>query len=501
MPNYKNKICSMCNAEFTPTSPKQLYCIECIPKAKRIRERTYDCDRSRLKNRYIEYTRNCLACGKEFTTYYSKKVYCGSDECEKERIRVKNYNFNLNRDLKSEAERYRDYYARNKELCRIKKAQKYRELTGTTKSYTNRVHKRSYKFVSEYVSNYGYRLLTSKEDYKNTHSKIILLCPEGHEWETTFHGFRGCGDAVGNRCLYCYLENNYISQPEQKVLDYFISNHPEIKVIHNDRSQIHPLEIDLYFPDYKIGIEVCGLYWHGEINGDKTRKYHYDKMIKCYEKGIRLITVFEDEVNNKFDIVISRILTSLNLLPERVYARKCDLKEISVGEANTLFNSCHIQGASTAKKAWGLFYNNELVAAASVGSTGRKHAGNAETVELKRFCSKLNLSVIGGFSKIFKSIVSYCKDNKITTIKSYCDMRYGNIFNPVYETNGFKLENFTKYTPHYVRNGKRFRNISLRKTPEERLTGLTEWELRKAQGYDRIWDCGHRIYAYNVINT
>jgi hypothetical protein len=27
---------------------------------------------------------------------------------------------------------------------------------------------------------------------------------------------------------------------------------------------------------------------------------------------------------------------------------------------------------------------------------------------------------------------------------------------------------------------------------------LTEWEIRQAQGYDRIWDTGHITYLYEV---
>jgi hypothetical protein len=77
-------------------------------------------------------------------------------------------------------------------------------------------------------------------------------------------------------------------------------------------------------------------------------------------------------------------------------------------------------------------------------------------------------------------------------------MRYANIFNPVYEVLGFELLTMTKYTPHYCINGDRYRNMSLRKTPEERLTGKTELELRLEQGYDRIWDCGHRTYVFNI---
>jgi hypothetical protein len=40
--------------------------------------------------------------------------------------------------------------------------------------------------------------------------------------------------------------------------------------------------------------------------------------------------------------------------------------------------------------------------------------------------------------------------------------------------------------------------MSLRKTPEERLTGKSEVELRVEQGYNRIWDCGHRTYIIEI---
>jgi hypothetical protein len=128
----------------------------------------------------------------------------------------------------------------------------------------------------------------------------------------------------------------------------------------------------------------------------------------------------------------------------------------------------------------------------------RKHTSNGSTIELKRFCSKNNTSVVGGFSKLFKHVISYCVTNGYRSVKSYCDIRYANIFNPVYEKVGFNLDGFTKYTPHYIKNGIRYRNFSLRKTAEERKTGKTEFELRCEQGYDRIWDCGHRTYLYEI---
>jgi len=492
MLDYKKKTCNICGKVFNPISPNQKYCVSCKDAGRKLTNRLRDRKRYRRKYNYKECIKHCESCGKQFITYYSKKRFCGAEKCEKERLRRKNVMMQLKRSKESERVRYKKYYSRNKKLCKLRKALKYREINIVNKSYTTRIYKHDVDYVYNYVAEFGYKLLSKR--YINNTSKIKLLCPEGHEWETNFHSFKD----GGSRCLHCYLKNSYTSRPEQKLVDYFIENYPDIKFIHNDRKQITPLELDLYFLDQKIGVEVCGLYWHSEVSGGKQKIYHYNKMIKCYEKDIRLITVFEDEIRDKFEIVISRILQSLNLIPVKIYARKCEIREIDSKLANKFFRDNHVQGNTQPQKSWGLFYNHELVQVCSVGRIIRKHTSNDLTIELKRFCSKNNVSIIGGFSRLFKQVVKYCEINNYRFIKSYCDMRYGNIFNPVYEVMGFKLTGFTKYTPHYIKGGVRYRNFSLRKTPEERKTGKTEFELRLAQGYDRIWDCGHRTYVYEL---
>lgn len=51
-------------------------------------------------------------------------------------------------------------------------------------------------------------------------------------------------------------------------------------------------EIDIFFPERNLGIEVNGLFWHTE---DKVGKlYHFTKTYKSYKKGINLITIFSD---------------------------------------------------------------------------------------------------------------------------------------------------------------------------------------------------------------
>ena len=59
-------------------------------------------------------------------------------------------------------------------------------------------------------------------------------------------------------------------------------------------------------PKLHIAIEYNGLRWHSE-EFNKDKNYHLNKLIKCNEKGIRLIQIFEDEWIEKQEIVLKKI--------------------------------------------------------------------------------------------------------------------------------------------------------------------------------------------------
>jgi len=65
-----------------------------------------------------------------------------------------------------------------------------------------------------------------------------------------------------------------------------------------------PLELDIYLPEINLAIEYNGLYWHSyglnnisekqnDLEFQKNR--HLDKIIKCSEKNIELIHIFENQ--------------------------------------------------------------------------------------------------------------------------------------------------------------------------------------------------------------
>jgi len=470
---YKEKLCYIesCKKPFIPTSGNQLYCPQCGEKVKESKNKIRWRNKSRIRSNYKEYTRICKNpnCNKEFKTFYKKKIYCGSDICEKERIRIKNHNINIRRNKDYLIKKGRLYYKNHKKLICENKAIKYRQSNPNAIPYIpGRVYKHDLDYVSSYLKEMGYNLLSN--EYINNRSKIILQCPYGHIWETTFHNFKDSH----NRCFYCYINNNYVSKPEQKLRDYFKEKIPDINVIYNDRKQIKPLELDFYFPKHKLAIEVCGLYWHSETFGGKSKDYHYKKMMACFDKGIRLLTVFEDELEHKFDNVVSIIFLALGKTNNELNADNCNIKFIDKVTAKDFVNKYSLYNNIHFDKFLGMYYKNKIV-----GFCGIVILKNI--LEIKEICFKPFIKINNAYNKFFKEILKNINTKDYKIIKAYCDMRYANIFDSVYEKLGFNLINNSKYNFHYFKHGKRF------------------FCNKYNNNYQRIWDCGYKVYSYKLI--
>jgi group I intron endonuclease len=206
------------------------------------------------------------------------------------------------------------------------------------------------------------------------------------------------------------------------------------------------------------------------------------------------IFIFEDEWNNKKDIVKSRLLNLLNK-SNRIWARKCEVKEI---EDNKLIRNFleqnHIQGFVGSKIKLGLFYNNELVSLMTFGNL-RKNMGQVSSEgswELLRFCNKLNTSVVGGASKLLKSFLN--KYNPLYLI-SYADRRWSN--GNMYESIGFNKVGITIPNYFYIINREREARFKHRKDIliKQGYDGnKTEVKIQHERGYYRIFDSGSIKY-------
>ena len=259
-------------------------------------------------------------------------------------------------------------------------------------------------------------------------------------------------------------------------------------------------EIDILIPSKNVGIEFDGLKFHTEFFGKKDSKYHLDKTIKCNEKGYGLIHIFEDEYVNHKDIVISKIKHILGLNKElpAVGARNCEVKEIYKYEAEKFLNKNHIQGYSPSTVYVGAFKNEQLVGVMTFKNGSVKNTG----WELTRFATDIQYRCPGIGGKLFKYFI---KKYNPDSIYSFADRRWTiDINNNVYTKLGFEIERINKpdyrYYNERVDRFKRIHKMTMNKKLLSKKYGfpltMTELEMTRELGYDRIWDCGLIKYVY-----
>lgn len=202
-------------------------------------------------------------------------------------------------------------------------------------------------------------------------------------------------------CPSCFsLGTSRVEQEIQK----FITSVYDGWIIHKDRTIVKPKELDIVLPDLGIAIEINGTYWHRE---DKVGKlYHKQKTESVEDFGYQLIHIKDYDWIKTPDIVKSVIRSKLGALPNKIFARKCILKDIAF--PSDFLKSNHIQGPGQPTSInKGLFFNSELVA---VATFAKPRFSNEADLELVRFCSKLDTSIVGGLSKMLPkdmSILSY----------------------------------------------------------------------------------------------
>jgi hypothetical protein len=261
-------------------------------------------------------------------------------------------------------------------------------------------------------------------------------------------------------------------------------------------------ELDFYFPDKKFAVEFCGLYWHGELKG-KTSKYHYNKWKKCDELGINLFTIFEDEFIKNKQFWFNKILYEAgNCDLKKIGARSCEIRILNGKDKKIFLDKNHVQGDCGSVINLGLFYNNDLVSAMTFGNTRNN---KRETIELSRFCSRFDIQVNGGASRLLSYFIKNYGD-KYSEIISFSDNRYSS--GKVYETLGFNLNKHIKADYSYVckNHSYRFHKANFRKSNIQKKFNLdpeyvkskTEWELMQELGYDRIWDCGKKKWSLMI---
>jgi hypothetical protein len=323
---------------------------------------------------------------------------------------------------------------------------------------------------------YDYSLV----DYTGCKNHINIICKE--------HGvFNQEPDShlQGTGCPKCGLSYD---KSENELKEFLKSLN--ISFIENTRKIISPLELDIFIPSHNMAIEYNGLYWHSEIH--KPSNYHLNKTELCEKQNVKLIHIFEDEWLFKQDIVKSRLKNLLGLTENRIYARKCVIKEVNIKKYKTFLDDNHIQGSVNSSIRVGLYYNDELVSLMTFGKGRIALGGNSNQYELLRFCNKLNTNVIGGADKLLKYFIKTYQPKEII---SYADRRWsqGNL----YEKLNFINTHTSAPNYWYIFGRKRKYRFGFRKSilvKEGFDINKTEHEIMLERNIYRIYDCGTIAY-------
>lgn len=273
-------------------------------------------------------------------------------------------------------------------------------------------------------------------------------------------------------------------------------------------------EIDVYIPELKIGFEYHGLFHHSQFRGNHLKNRHIDTLNSIEKDGILLIQIFEDEWLYKNVIVKSRIKNILNKTSNKVFARKCEIKELSVKECKAFLLENHLQGYNNADIRIGLVFENQIVQCMTFCDINKRTNGlkiyDNGIYENVRSCIKCDWNVVGGFDRIFKYFEDKYSPKQVV---SYADRRWSSMLRPPhYLKLGFDYIGITG-GKFWVMDGYRkrmfrsqFTKIKMRKlnpTLFEKYedSELTQERMIEMLGYDIIWDCGNLKFVKNYGNN
>lgn len=337
-------------------------------------------------------------------------------------------------------------------------------------------------FVLRASEQKAHRYIYDSESYEGMRPAMKMWClSHGAFWQIPrnhLHLDAGCP-----RC------SNSRSKGEEDVVGFLKGLGVEVRL--RDREVLKGRELDILVPEKNVAIEYCGLYWHGEAY--KSKGYHREKLDQAQERGVELITVFEDEWLFKRDAVKAVLMSRLGLMPTLYQARKLNIRKARWGEVSEFYEDHHLQGAGRPGYAnYVLEDGHRVVAAASFGSA---RFGDLAEVELLRFTTVGG--VVGALGKL---MAQFRRDYpSVSSVVSYSDRRW--FSGGAYKALGFHEAGNTepgyqwcKATTRYNRHG--FQKHKLAKRLKKFDPDKSEVENCLDNGYWRIFDCGMTRWVY-----
>lgn len=508
----KTKICRTCGKLFVPKFAKQLDCNEQTLATCEICGKPFyrkcnkyittstcseECKKELARRGHEQFystvTRTCELCGKLFTPTTNTQKYCTDQHYRICEICGKSFPFD-HRKLKA------DWPRTCSHECLIKLHAKNNGMQ--TEAARNKSRAARYSGTEAQFNQYQL-FLNSPESYLSSLSskKTIYQLSQLFGIHTTT-----MGQYINKLDLQPFISYE-MSNMENAVIDFIYTL--GVDIVRHDRKTIRPKELDIWIPEYRVGIECNPTSSHNSSKSMYDRSepleytYHQTKTDMCEAQGVRLIHLFGYEWKHKRLIMESILRNALGKNARRIYARKCELREVSYSDSKEFLTSNHRQGFANSSVRLGLYYQDELVSLMTFGKIRRTIGTNKDVDgwELVRFCNTLNTSVVGGASKLFKHFVdTYHPENVI----SFSDRAHTS--GKLYETLGFTEKR--RSSPGYVwvdeltdiaYNRVNAQKHNLKKFLNDDTVDLseTETQIMEEHGFVKVYDSGVITWQWN----
>lgn len=286
-----------------------------------------------------------------------------------------------------------------------------------------------------------------------------------------------------------YLSNSHfrISSENRSIGELFENSGFTVKYEFTIEDKMY----DILLPDINTVIEVDPSYTHNVIGNHWTKTgvqedYHKVKTAVAHENGYRCIHIFDwDDIEKIINILKPK---------SKIFARNCKLEEIDKKVCDEFLDRYHLQKSTRSSTLrLGLYHNDELV---QVITFGKPRYNKNYEYELLRLCTKPEIQVIGGASKLFKHSLNILKSSSII---SYCDM--SKFDGTVYNKLGMKLIRLNSPQEIWSKGNDKILGSTLRSIGYDKLfnanygKGSSNEELMIKNGWLPVYDCGQSVYV------
>ena len=245
-------------------------------------------------------------------------------------------------------------------------------------------------------------------------------------------------------------------------------------------------------PTYTHNSSTPSIFFKKDITKEPMSKtYHLEKSKLAKENGFLCIHVWDwDDIDKVLNIFTNKQI---------IYARNCEIKEVSKKECNEFLNQYHLQNTCNGQTfRYGLYYNNELI---QIMTFGKPRYNKNYEWELLRLCSHKDYKIVGGSERLFKHFI--VNINPINVI-SYCDN--SKFTGEVYERLGMKNIGLGSPTINWSKDNNRISNNLLNQRGFDQLfkthygKGTSNRDLMIEHGWREVYDCGQSAWSWKAIN-